>query len=109
LAASFSAQHEVIPANPPVPATRSIPLELPLIPGPISIALFESLDTTTVDRELLGTVRVDLDWRTTHKGPTTLELRMGQDFVLNAALVSPHGDRLPVPITDPRAPRRAGA
>jgi len=103
------AQHEVIPANTPVPATKSVTVELPPIPGPISIALFESLDTTTVDREMLGTVRVDLDWRTTHKGPTTLELRMGQDFVLNAALVSPQGDRLPVPITDPRAPRRAGA
>jgi molecular chaperone DnaK len=103
------AQHEVIPANTPVPATKSITLELPLIPGPISVALFESLDTTTVDRELLGTVRIDLDWRTTHKGPTTLELRMGQDFVLNAALVSPQGARHPLPITDLRAPKRAGA
>jgi molecular chaperone DnaK len=102
-------QYEVIPSNTPVPATKSITLELPLIPGPISIALFESLDTTTVDRELLGTVRVDLDWRTTHKGPTTLELRMGQDFVLNAALVSPQGHRHPLPITDLRAPRRAAS
>nr|BDT36314.1 Hsp70 family protein [Myxococcus sp. MH1] len=101
------AQHEVIPANTPVPATKSVTLELPLIPGPISVALFESLDTTTVDRELLGTVRIDLDWRTTHKGPTTLELRMGQDFVLAAALVSPQGTRHPLPITDLRAPKRA--
>ncbi|MFY2560253.1 Hsp70 family protein [Corallococcus terminator] len=101
------AQHEVIPANTPVPATKSVTLELPLIPGPISVALFESLDTTTVERELLGTVRIDLDWRTTHKGPTTLELRMGQDFILNAALVSPQGARHPLPITDLRAPKRA--
>ncbi|WP_342375113.1 Hsp70 family protein [Myxococcus stipitatus] len=100
------AQHEVIPANTPVPATRSVTLELPLIPGPISVALFESLDTTTVERELLGTVRIELDWRTTHKGPTTLELRMGQDFILNAALVSPQGTRHPLAITDLRAPKR---
>ncbi|MCE9667957.1 Hsp70 family protein [Myxococcus stipitatus] len=101
------AQHEVIPANTPVPATKSVTLELPLIPGPISVALFESLDTTTVERELLGTVRIELDWRTTHKGPTTLELRMGQDFVLGAALVSPQGERHPLAITDLRAPKRA--
>ncbi|AKQ64803.1 Chaperone protein DnaK [Myxococcus hansupus] len=101
------AQHEVIPANTPVPATKSVTLELPMIPGPLSIALFEALDTTTVDRELLGTVRVELDWRTTHKGPTTLELRMGQDFVLNAALVSSQGDRLPLAISDMRAPKRS--
>ncbi|MCP3099914.1 Hsp70 family protein [Myxococcus sp. K15C18031901] len=100
------AQHEVIPANTPVPATKTVTLELPLIPGPISVALFESLDTTTVERELLGTVRIELDWRTTHKGPTTLELRMGQDFVLGAALVSPQGERHPLAITDLRAPKR---
>ncbi|WP_141592303.1 Hsp70 family protein [Myxococcus sp. AB056] len=101
------AQHEVIPANTPVPATKSVTLELPMIPGPLSIALFEALDTTTVDRELLGTVRVELDWRTTYKGPTTLELRMGQDFVLSAALVSPQGARHPLAISDMRAPKRS--
>ncbi|QDE70128.1 Hsp70 family protein [Myxococcus xanthus] len=101
------AQHEVIPANTPVPATKSVTLELPMIPGPLSIALFEALDTTTVDRELLGTVRVELDWRTTHKGPTTLELRMGQDFILSAALVSPQGARHPLVISDMRAPKRS--
>ncbi|QQR42542.1 Hsp70 family protein [Myxococcus xanthus] len=101
------AQHEVIPANTPVPATKSVTMELPMIPGPLSIALFEALDTTTVDRELLGTVRVELDWRTTYKGPTTLELRMGQDFVLSAALVSPQGARHPLAISDMRAPKRS--
>ncbi|NOJ81213.1 Hsp70 family protein [Myxococcus xanthus] len=101
------AQHEVIPANTPVPAAKSVTLELPMIPGPLSIALFEALDTTTVDRELLGTVRVELDWRTTYKGPTTLELRMGQDFVLGAALVSPQGARHPLAISDMRAPKRS--
>ncbi|QDE87241.1 Hsp70 family protein [Myxococcus xanthus] len=101
------AQHEVIPANTPVPATKSVTMELPMIPGPLSIALFEALDSTTVDRELLGTVRVELDWRTTYKGPTTLELRMGQDFVLSAALVSPQGARHPLAISDMRAPKRS--
>ncbi|RKG78519.1 Hsp70 family protein [Corallococcus terminator] len=100
------AQHEVLPANTPVPGTRSVVLELPQWAGPVPVALFEALDRTTVERELLGTVRIEPDWRVAHPGPTTLELRMAPDFSLAASLVAPDGQRQPLTITDPNAPQR---
>ncbi|MBU8898413.1 Hsp70 family protein [Corallococcus sp. H22C18031201] len=99
-------QHEVIPANTPVPSVRTVDVDLPPWPGPVPVALFEAVDRTTVERELLGTVRIEPEWRVANKGPTSLELRMGQDFVLSAALVSQEGRRQPLPIVDPRAPQR---
>ncbi|MFL5321244.1 MAG: Hsp70 family protein, partial [Myxococcaceae bacterium] len=91
---------EVISANTPVPAARTISLDKLPPEGPVSMALFESVDRTSVDRELLGTVSIPPEWRNANRGPASLELRMGQDFVLSAAVVSEKGARLVLPIAN---------
>jgi molecular chaperone DnaK len=99
--------HEVISANSPVPCTKSVVLEgLPAWNAPIPVAIFESLDTTSVDREILGTVQVGPEWRIGAGGAPSLELHVGQDFALKARLVAPNGQKAEVPIVDPKPPAR---
>ena len=95
--------HEVIPANTPVPTAKTMPLEgLPQWNAPIPVAVFESLDRTSVDREILGTVSVPPEWRAAQSGGGALELKMGPDFALSAALVAVNGERTPVELVDPK-------
>lgn len=89
---------EVIPANTPVPAAKTILLDKLPPAGPVALALFEAVDRTSVDRELLGTIQIPPEWRDANRGVPSLELRMGQDFVLSAAVVSERGARLVLPI-----------
>ncbi|XXF81168.1 Hsp70 family protein [Myxococcaceae bacterium GXIMD 01537] len=101
------ATREVIAANSPVPCTRTVVLEgLPAWNAPVPVALFESLDTTSVDREILGTVQVGPEWRVGAGGPPSLELQVGQDFSLKARLVAPNGHKAEVPLVDPRPQAR---
>ena len=84
--------HELIPANTPVPCAKSMSLEgLPPWQAPVPLVLFESLDTTSTDREMFGTVHVGAEWRVGKKVPPELELEVGQDFALKAKLVAPGG------------------
>jgi molecular chaperone DnaK len=106
------ATHEVISANTPVPCRKSVSLEsLPPGPTPLPVLVFESLDTTSVDREVLGTLQVGPEWR--RGGAPRLELHMGQDFVLRAFLAAGDGKPVPAPIIDAtpqmRAPRAAAS
>ncbi|MBX5484160.1 MAG: Hsp70 family protein [Myxococcaceae bacterium] len=94
---------EVIPANTPVPCTKTLPLEaLPMWNAPIPIAIFESLSTTAVDREILGTLHVPPQWRAAQPGGGQLELKMGHDFTLRATLIADNGARTPVQLVDPK-------
>ncbi len=101
------ATHEVIAANTPVPCTRELPLEgLPPWNAPVPVAIFESLDATSVDREILGTVQVGPEWRVGNVGTPRLALTVGQDFVLKARLLSQNREA-PAQIVDARPQARA--
>lgn len=92
---------EVIPANSPVPVTRTIPLEnLPTWSAPVPIMLFESLDSTSTDREVMGTIQIGAEWRVGSGGAPSLELSLGQDFKIKARLVAQNGDAKDVTIVD---------
>lgn len=98
---------EVVPANTPVPCTRSIALtNLPPGDAPVPVAIFEALDRTSVERELLGTLQVGAEWRIASSAAPTLEIQVGQDFVISAALVSSLA-RKPVTIVDARPQARS--
>jgi len=94
---------EIIAANTPVPCTKSIPLEgLPPWSAPVPLLLFESLDQTSVDREIIGTVHISEEWRTRKDVVPSLELTVGQDFALSARLVAPGGMQTQLQIVDQR-------
>lgn len=94
---------EVIPANTPVPCGKSV--ELPGLPpwsAPVPLLLFESLDQTSVDREVIGTVHVSEEWRTRPDLTPSLELTVAQDFSLSARIVAPGGMQTQLQIVDQR-------
>jgi molecular chaperone DnaK len=94
---------EVIPGNTPVPCTRSVALEgLPPWSAPVPLLLFESLDQTSVDREIIGTVHISEEWRTRPDVTPSLELTVGQDFALSARIVAPGGMQTQLQIVDQR-------
>lgn len=94
---------EIIPANTPVPCTKSTTLEgLPPWSAPVPLLLFESLDQTSVDREIIGTVHVSEEWRTRPEITPSLELSVGQDFALTARIVAPGGMQTQLQIVDQR-------
>ena len=99
------ASHEAVPANTPVPSTRVVPLEgLPQWNAPVPVVLFESLDRTSTERELLGTIQVGVEWRVS--GTPKLELTVGQDFVVHARLLSSSGSAADVTIVDAKPQSR---
>lgn len=94
---------EVIPVNTPVPCVKSVVLEgLPPWSAPVPILLFESLDQTATDREIIGTVHISEEWRTNPNVTPSLELTVGQDFALSARLVAPGGMQTQLQIVDHR-------
>lgn len=94
---------EVIPANTPVPCKCTTPLAgLPPWSAPVPLLLFESLDQTSVDREIIGTVHVSEEWRTQKEITPSLELSVGQDFSLTARIVAPGGMQTQLQIVDQR-------
>ncbi len=85
---------EVIPLNTAVPHTARIALDPRPPPGqPLAVAVYEAIDPTSIDRELLGMVKVDPAWLAANPGPVELEMRLGQDFDLTVALVSGGGSQ----------------
>ncbi len=96
---------EVVPPNAALPCTRQVVLEgLPPSRAPIPVAVFEALDRTSTEREVLGTFQVGTEWRVS--GAPTLELCVGQDFALSARLVAASGAAAPVKIIDARPQSR---
>ncbi|MBN2358372.1 MAG: Hsp70 family protein, partial [Deltaproteobacteria bacterium] len=94
---------EVIPQNTGVPAVRRTVVERRSPPGvPMVIALVESPDARSVDRDMLGTVRIDPEWLDRHTGQFELEIRIGQDYDLSASILAADGNRLPLEVSAPR-------
>ncbi len=92
---------EVIPANSPVPCTRAVELtNLPSWSAPVPVLLFESLDSTSTDREVIGTIQVGAEWRVGSGGSPSLELTLGQDFKITARLLANSGHSADVTIVD---------
>lgn len=94
---------EVIAGNTPVPCVKTVELSgLPPWSAPVPLMLFESLDQTSVDREVIGTVHVSEEWRTKPDMTPSLELKVAQDFSLSARLVAPGGMQTQLQIVDQR-------
>lgn len=97
---------EVIAANSPVPCVRTVKLEgLPPWQAPVPVAIFETTDATSIEREVFGTVFVGAEWRV-GKGSPSLQLELARDFSLKAKLIAPDGRVAPVVIQELRGGAR---
>ena len=88
---------EVIGQNTAVPATERVPIEhRPPNGQPLALAIYEAIDPTSIDRELLGTVQIDPRWLAANPGRIELEVRLGHDFDLTLAMIAENGASFPV-------------
>lgn len=95
---------EVIPRNTGMPCLRRIELETrPPAGAPMVMGVYEALDPQSLDRELLGTLRIESEWLVAHSGKLVLELRLGQDFDLAAAVTEVGGDKLELKLELPKS------
>jgi molecular chaperone DnaK len=95
--------HELIAANTPVPCHAELSLDgLPPWEAPVPLLLFEALDTTATDREVIGTVHIGSEWRVGKEVAPSLVLDMGQDFAIKARIVAPGGMQTSLQIVDQR-------
>lgn len=92
---------EVIPRNAPVPCTERISIARPSPGKPLMMAVYEAFDEASVDRELLGTLRVEPDWLDANPGDIEIEMRMGHDFDLTVAVLSTEGQSTPLELRPP--------
>lgn len=90
---------EIVPPNTVVPGVRRVPLEYrPPLGQPLVLGVYEAIDTTSLERDHLGTARVEASWLDQHPGDLVLEARVGQDFALQLFLHAGSA-RVPLPIT----------
>lgn len=97
---------QVIAANTPVPCARAVTLQgLPLWETPVPLGIFESVDATSIEREIFGTVMVGPEWWVGNSAPS-LQLELARDFTLKAKLVASDGREATAPIAEASAAAR---
>jgi molecular chaperone DnaK len=92
---------ELVPANTPVPAVRRVPLPRPPSDRTFVIGLYEAVDATSLERDVLGTARVEPGWLTKNSGALTLEAFLGADSELSLFLDAEGGQKLPLELKPP--------
>jgi molecular chaperone DnaK len=91
-----------LPANARLPTER--PVALPSRPAagtPLKIMLYESIDVTSIDREMIGRVEVPPWWLDENPGDLTLHVAMSAGFDLSASVEAASGGRLPLALIGP--------
>ena len=86
---------EIITPSSVVPCVRKISLTRPA-KGPLVMAFYEAVSTSSTEREVLGTARVDELWMQLHQGPLFLEARMNREYELELTAVTADGARAPL-------------
>ncbi|MFH1807923.1 MAG: Hsp70 family protein [Pseudomonadota bacterium] len=96
------AMHEVIPRNTGVPCRRGTSVSPPVARGQdLVMGLIQAVELHSVERELVGLLRVPADWLQQNPGPLQLELVVEQDFSLKASVARSERRRLDLPILPP--------
>lgn len=96
----------VVPAGAAIPHTHRVPLPAPTPSTPMIVFLYEALEATSLERDMVASVRLEPDFIAAHPGPVTLEVTMNQSFTLETTVVAADGHRQTLPLQPPRAPRR---
>jgi len=100
----------LFPANTAVPHQVRVKIaERPATPGaPLVLALYEALDATSVEREIVGTIRVDPGWLAHNPGAFHIEARLMESFALEVAAVPQSGPAEPLRLEAPLVHRTGG-
>jgi molecular chaperone DnaK len=89
------ASQEIMAPSSVVPCVRKVPLTRPT-EGPLVIAVYEAVSSTSTEREMLGSAQVDPQWLQIHPGPLVLEARMNGEYELELWASAEDGARIAV-------------
>jgi molecular chaperone DnaK len=84
---------EIIAPSSIVPCVRKISLQRP-VRGPLVMAFYEAVASTSTEREMLGSVKIEELWLQLHQGPLFLEARMNREYALELQAVTADGAKL---------------
>ncbi len=73
---------QVLPRNAPLPARGRVPVRRPPAGNDLAVVLYESVEETSVDRDVLGTGKVDAAWLAQHPGDVEVEVCVCEDLDL---------------------------
>jgi molecular chaperone DnaK len=91
-------------ANTAVPSVGRLALDaLPNTGAPVVLWMYEALDAAAVDREMLGSVKIEAAFLAANPGPVTLEVTMMQNFSMEVAVRGHGGAREKLVLTPPKA------
>lgn len=103
-----SGPREAVPRNIALPCVRRVPIEPRPPPGQmLAMIFFEAVDLTSIDRDVLGTVRVPAEWLAENEGDLALQVRMSASFELGLYLHAANGGRLQLDVGAKPAPAKA--
>ncbi len=97
MSAGGATQEVVVPSS-VVPCVRKLSLSRPPR-GPLVMAFYEAVSSTSTEREILGSARVDEMWLKLHEGPLFLEARMNREYELELCAVTADGAKLPLALS----------
>jgi len=90
----------VIAANTPVPAVRRVTLDKrPVNPGPMTILIFEALESTSQERTIFGKITLEKEWLEANPGNIEVEFKMGSNFALHVTVRGKNSARTPLELT----------
>jgi molecular chaperone DnaK len=87
--------------NCPVPDDNVVELP-PAPPGDVPVVIYEAVDATAIDRDVLGKVVVPRDWLLQH-APAQLRIQLNKSFSLTFEAEGEGGAKLPLILEDPTA------
>jgi molecular chaperone DnaK len=85
---------ELVPANTVVPSVQRVEVTRPPAGQPLVFGVYEAVDVQALERDVLGTIRVPVEWLAAHPGTLTLEAWLGADLDLDLFLQPGNGEKL---------------
>lgn len=97
----------VLPAATVLPSKKRVTLTIPCKPVlPIILVFYEALEASSVERDVVGVISVDMPLLAPLKGTMEIEISVNQSFQLDVALLHPDGTSHPLTLELPRLRRR---
>lgn len=99
----------LVERNEPLPARKRIPLPRPMEGVPLAVPVYEAVDLTSIDRDVLGVLRAPREWLDENAGELHLDVEMDTAFALRFALGTDRGSQLMLELEEPQAQQTPGA
>jgi molecular chaperone DnaK len=94
---------EAIEKDAALPCIRDVPLQRPPAGRDLPIIVYEAMDLTSIERDILGTLRVSSQWLTDNPGDLLLSCALTPSSDLRFRVVTAEGGQQPLSFVDDRS------